>query len=190
MDEALHVKNGVMGLRQAVERQHAEYGAESGPQDRKLESHGNKRGPAVERTPSDVLRVADCCSPVLETKTAQTTSKTTEKRDEGHHVALQPHGMSKAFHGERRIGVHAVITSLARFLYGVNKLLGSIELRHHAIDVGTMMFHYFSSSDVSATSSRISAMEIAGRTRTNRKSNMTNMPIVPMSVAQSQNVGR
>ena len=32
-------------------------------------------------------------------------------------------------------------------------------------------------------------LEIAGKTRTNRKINMTNMPMVPMKVAQSQNVG-
>src|SRR5689334_3366418 len=97
--------------------------------------------------------------------------------------------MREAFHRKRRIRVYAVIAGGASLFHGIHQLLRSFELRHHAVDVGMVLFHYFSSSAVSATSSRISAMEIAGRTRTNRKSSMTKNPMVPVNVAQSQNVG-
>src|SRR6266849_3913302 len=71
----------------------------------------------------------------------------------------------------------------------MNEAIGCRKFTHHAVDMGALQMHYFSSSEVSATSSRISAMEIAGRTRTKRKIRVTNMPMVPMNVAQSQNVG-
>src|ERR1700730_10200665 len=70
----------------------------------------------------------------------------------------------------------------------MNKLFRGAELTHHAVYVRAVQ-HYCFSSDVSATSSRISAMEIAGRTRTNRKIRVTNIPMVPTKVAQSQKVG-
>src|SRR5215472_17593457 len=103
-------------------------------------------------------------------------------------VALQAQGMSNAFHGEGCVGVHAVVAGCASFFHGMNQLLRSIELRHHAVNVRTMLLHPYS-SEVSATNSRISAMEIAGRTRTNKKSSMTKNPMVPVNVAQSQKVG-
>src|SRR5258708_3907809 len=90
--------------------------------------------------------------------------------------------------GKGGISIKTAIARLADFFHGVNELLGRLKLAHHAVYVGAVQ-HYLSSSEVSATSSRISAMEIAGRTRTKRKIRVTNMPIVPMKVAQSQNVG-
>src|SRR5215472_2110625 len=96
-------------------------------------------------------------------------------------VALQAQGMSNAFHGEGCVGVHAVVAGCASFFHGMNQLLRSIELRHHAVNVRTMLLHPYSSE--------VSATEIAGRTRTNKKSSMTKNPMVPVNVAQSQKVG-
>src|SRR6267143_738436 len=90
--------------------------------------------------------------------------------------------------GKGGISIKTAIARLADFFHGMNELLGRLKLAHHAVYVGAVQ-HYLSSSEVSATSSRISAMEIAGRTRTKRKIRVTNMPMVPMNVAQSQNVG-
>src|SRR5215469_6641949 len=174
MDEAPYVKNRVMRLRQAVQSQHAKYGAEGSAENGKLKGDGNEGGPTIERTPSDILRITDPRRPVLEPEPANAAGQPAKERDERHHVAFQAHGLGKAFYGKRRVGVHAAITRLASLLDGMNELLRSIELRQQAVDVGTLChFHGYSPSAVSATSSRISAMEIAGRTRTNRNSIMT-----------------
>src|SRR5215467_2131759 len=49
--------------------------------------------------------------------------------------------MRKAFHGKRSIRIHPVVTSGAGLFHGLDQLLRSIELRHHAVYVGTMAFH-------------------------------------------------
>src|SRR5205823_14633154 len=96
---------------------------------------------------------------------------------------------SDLFDGKRRKGVYVAIAGLAHLLDGFEELFRSSKLCQHPINMRTLL-HYFLSSEVSATSSRISAMEIAGKTRTNRNSKVTNMPMVPMKVAQSQKVGQ
>src|SRR5258707_123113 len=94
------------------------------------------------------------------------------------------------FHGKWRIRVDAAVAGGANFFHGMNQLRRVAKLTHHAVNMRAVkVLHYFSSSEVSATSSRISAMEIAGRTRTNRKIRVTNIPMVPIKVAQSQTVG-
>src|SRR5689334_12099135 len=75
MDEALHVENGVMRLRQAVQRQHAEHGAESSAQHGHLEGDGDKRGPTIERAPTNIHRKSDRRRPVLKAKTAETAEE-------------------------------------------------------------------------------------------------------------------
>src|SRR6516164_719731 len=127
--------------------------------------------------------------PILETKTANTTRQTAEQGNQGHIVAFQTHGFVETLDGKRRKGVYAAIAGLVHLLDGFEELFRSIKLRQHPVDMRARL-HYFLSSAVSATSSRISAMEIAGKTRTNRNSKATNMPMVPMRVAQSQNVGQ
>src|ERR1700739_4554208 len=49
VDEAADVENRVIGLGQAVQREHAEHGAESGAEDGELESHRNESRPAIQR---------------------------------------------------------------------------------------------------------------------------------------------
>src|SRR6202007_1458810 len=95
----------------------------------------------------------------------------------------------KGFHREGRIGIDAAVACLADFLHGMNELLGVAKLTQHPVDMRALKMNHFLSSEVSATSSRISAMEMAGSTRTNRKIRVTNMPMGPIKVAQSQNVG-
>src|SRR6516225_6030554 len=188
MDEATYVKNRVMRLRQAVQSQHAKYGAEGSAKNGKLKGDGNEGGPTIERAPSDILRIADRRGPVLEPKPTKASGEPAEERNERHHVAFQAHGSGEAFYGERRIGVHPAIALRASPLDCMNEPLGSGELRQHAVQVGAS-FHSQSASEVSATSSRISAIEMAGRTRTNKNSSMTKNPMVPVNVAQSQKVG-
>src|SRR5258708_23287833 len=135
-----------------------------------------------------VRGIGDGSSRLLEEKTANTARQAAKKTNQRHHVALQAERLGKTCDGEWRMGVDAMVAGGTDFLHGMNELLRIAELTHHAVYMGALQ-HYFLSSDVSATSSRISAMEIAGRTRTNRKIRVTNMPMVPMKVAQSQNVG-
>src|SRR5260370_2494043 len=103
-------------------------------------------------------------------------------------MAPHAHGFGKTFHRERRVRFIVAVARFANLRGSVNELFRLLELANHAVDVRPVLSH-LCSSDVSVTNSRISAMEIAGKTRTNRKINMTNIPIVPINVAQSQNVG-
>src|SRR6266403_896640 len=186
--EAMNIENRMMRLRQTVQGEHSKNGGEGRAENRQFESDRNKGRPAIERAASDVERVGDAVDPLLEKESAEATRQAAYQTDRRHHVAFQSERLRKAFHGKRRVSVHEAVTRCPDFLHRMNEFFGSAELPHHAVDVRTVQ-HYFSSSEVSATSSRISAMEIAGSTRTNRKINMTNRPMVPMNVAQSQNVG-
>src|SRR5205807_4529918 len=112
----------------------------------------------------------------------------TEKCNRRHQVAFQAQGLRETLDREGSKGIEAAVARLADFLYSVEEFFRRAELAYHTIYVRTVL-HYFFSSDVSASSSRISSMEIAGRTRTKRKRSVTNMPIVPIKVAQSQNGG-
>ncbi len=97
-------------------------------------------------------------------------------------LAPEAQRMRKAFHRERSKGVNALVARLANFLRGFDELLGRLKLADQPVQMWVWQLHWCSSRDVWATSSRISAMEIAGRTRTKRKSSVTNRPIVPKKV--------
>src|SRR6267378_819366 len=186
--EAMDIEDRMMRLREPVQGEHAKHRGERRAENRQLESDGNKSWPAIERAAADVERVGEDVDPVLEEEPTEAPRQAAYQTNRRHHVAFQSERLRKALHRKRRISIQTAVTRFADFLHGMNEFFGSTELPHHAVDVRAVQ-HYFSSSDVSATSSRISAMEIAGRTRTKRKINMTNRPMVPMKVAQSQNVG-
>src|SRR6266478_9117262 len=63
--EAMHVENGMVRLRQTVQGEHTKYGGERCPEDHPLNGDGNKGGPTIEGTATDVQRVGDRHSPVL-----------------------------------------------------------------------------------------------------------------------------
>src|SRR5229473_693937 len=189
MREAMHVEDRMVRLRQLVQGEHAKHRGERRAEDGKLKGDGNESGPAIERAAADVHGISNRGSQVLKAKTAQATGEAAEQSYKGHEVALQAKRFGEAFDGKGSIGIEAAIAGFANFFHSMDKLLGRFKLAHHAVDMRALQMHYFFSSEVSATSSRISAMEFAGRTRTNRKIRVTNMPMVPMNVAQSQNVG-
>src|SRR5712692_1209910 len=189
MREAVDVENRMVRLGQPIQSEHSEYRGERCAENSQLKGNGNEGRPAIERAAADVHRISDRRYPVLKTKTAQPPCQAAKQSNGRHEVALQAERFGQAFDGKRRIGIETVIAGFTNFFDRMDKLLRSFELTHHAVDMGTLQMHYFSSSEVSATSSRISAMEIAGRTRTKRKSKVTNIPMVPMNVAQSQTVG-
>src|SRR5258708_39667322 len=136
-----------------------------------------------------VQGVAAHIRPNLEEETRQPPSESAKQGDRWNEVALQAERFRKTFDRKGSVGIKTAVACLADFFHGMNELLGRRKLTHHTVDMGALQMHYFSSSEVSATSSRISAMEIAGRTRTNRKIRVTNMPMVPMNVAHSPKDG-
>src|SRR5712664_2299340 len=185
----MHVENRMVRLGQFIQGEHSENSGEGRAENGELKGDGNESRPAIERAAANIHRVSDRRSPVLKSKTAQAPGQAAKQSNHGHEVALQPERLRETLDGKGSVGIKPAIACLADFFHGMNELLGRLKLTHHAVDMGALQLHYFSSSEVSATSSRISAMEIAGRTRTNRKIRVTNMPIVPMNVAQSQKVG-
>src|SRR5713226_352339 len=189
MREAMHVEDGVVRLGQFVQGEHAKHRGDRRAENGKLKCNGNEGRPAIERATANVHGIAAYIRPNLEEETRQTPSESAKQGDRWNEVELQAERFRETFDGKGSVGIKPAIAGFADFFHGMNKLFGRPELAHHTVDMGALQMHYFSSSEVSATSSRISAMEIAGSTRTNRKIRVTNMPMVPMNVAQSQNVG-
>src|SRR5215470_9292153 len=121
----MHVENWMMRLRQTIERQHPENGAQRGAENGQLEGHGNESWPAIERAAADIHRIGDGGRPILKTETTDAAGEAAEKRDEGHHVALQPHSLRKTFHREWSVGVHAAIAGFTGLLDRMNELFRS-----------------------------------------------------------------
>src|SRR5467141_1891369 len=105
MREAMHVENGMVRLRQAVQRKHTENRGERCPENGQLKGDGNKGGPAIEGTAADVQRVGDRHSPVLKAKSSDAPSQTTEKSNRWHQVALQAKSLRETFDREGSKGI-------------------------------------------------------------------------------------
>src|SRR5216684_2171689 len=135
MREAMHVENGMVRLRQAVQRKHTENRGQRRPKNGQLKRNGNKGGPAIERTAADVHRVGDRHSPVLKTKTAQAPSQAAEQSNERHEVALQAKGLRESFDREGSKGIEAAVARLADFLHGMEEFFRRAELGHHTVNV-------------------------------------------------------
>src|SRR4029077_17904061 len=172
----------MMRAGEPVQRQHAKYGGERGAEHGQFKGDGNKGGPTVERASANVERIGDDADPVLKEKATETTGQAANQRDKRHVVSLQSERFGEPLNRKRRIRFDAAIAGLASFLHRVDKLVLGLELGHDPVNMGAM-FHHSWSSEVSATNSRISAIEIAGITRTKRNSNITKRPMVPANVA-------
>src|SRR6266852_470271 len=135
MREAMHVENGMVRLRQAVQRKHSENRGERSPENGQLKGDGNKSGPAIEGTAADVQRVGDCRSPVLKAKSSDAPRQTTEKCNRRHQVALQAEGLREAFDREGSKGIEAAVARFANFLHGMEEFFRRAELAHHAVNV-------------------------------------------------------
>src|SRR5579862_923084 len=186
--EASHAEDGVMRLRQLIERQHAKHRKNGSSKNRQFECDGDKCRPAIQGPSADVNRVGHCVDPKLKEETSQAAAESTKKRQVRNTGPLQPHRFRKSFHWKWRVRIKAAKSRFTSFSDGVEQLLRRLKLTHHTVNVRALLVHSLS-SDVCATSSRISAMEIAGRTRTNRNINVVKSPNVPANVAQSQTVG-
>src|SRR5438874_12613913 len=61
-----HAEERMVGLRQAIEREHAQYGSERRAEDGALEHDDNECRPGIERPPADVDGIRDGRNPVLQ----------------------------------------------------------------------------------------------------------------------------
>src|SRR5579862_9187869 len=186
--EAMRIENGVMRLRQAVEREHPENGRERSTENGQFEGDRDKGRPAIKGAPGNVDGIGVDVRPILEAKAAKAANQAADKRYQRDVVTAHGHGFGHAFDGKRCVAFVEAVAFQANFLGGMHELLRLLKLANQAVNVRPVLYH-LCSSDVSVTNSRISAMEIAGKTRTNRKISMVNIPSVPTKVAQSQTVG-
>src|SRR5947209_1676430 len=182
--KSFHVEEWMMRLRQSVQREHSKHRKKRRAQHRKFERYRNERRPAIQRPAADIQRIGNHIAPILEAESAKTSAEPADQRKQRHSVVSQAHRFGKAFHWERRVRVYPPISGVTGFLRSAQKLTLALKFPNHAINMGAMLVnHSWPSSDVCATSSRISAMEMAGSTRTNRNSNIVNKPSVPANVA-------
>src|SRR5271157_918954 len=189
--EAFHVEDRVIRLRELVQGQHAHHGEDGSAENGEFKSDGNERRPAIQRPAADIHGIGNRSNPVLQTKAGQAAAQADNQSDQGHRGPAKTNNMREAFHREGCVGSDVLVARHARLLRGAQDLLRRRELAHHAIELCAVFLHLGSppERDSCATSSRISAMAMAGKPRTNRKISMTKRPRVPMKVLKSQKVG-
>src|ERR1700675_3336601 len=180
--ETTDVENRVMRARQAVESNHAEDGAERSAEYGEFEGDRDERRPAVKRAPGNVHRVADNVDPIFEPEAAEAAGKSAAKSEKGNQIAAEAESFRQSFNRKRGVRVHLLIAGIAHLLRGVQQLVDSFKLADQTVKLGAL-FHHSCSLEVWATSSRISAIEIAGSARANRKSSVVKSPRVPAKVA-------
>src|SRR5260221_7293952 len=188
--ETLYVKQRMMRLRQAIQRQHSENRERGRAKNSQFECHRNECWPAVERAYRDVHGIGRHIRPELEEKSCQASAQSADEREQRRQIMLptQSQSVREPFQGKRHKSIDVLVARFTNFFRGVHQLFRRIEFAKQSVEMGMRQVHS-SSSDVCATSSRISAMEIAGNPRTNRNNSETNRPSVPTNVLQSQNVG-
>src|SRR5260221_4340546 len=191
--EAFYGEQRAMRLRELVQREHTKQGKGGRAENRQFECDRNERGPAIKGTTGDVHRIRYDVDSVLEEKSGQTAADTTEQRKLRNKImppALQTivktARLGKPRNWERRERVKAFVTGFADFSCSGHQGVRRIEFADHAVESDVRLGAHSCSSDLCATNSRISAMEIAGNPRTKRKSKETNRPIVPMNVLYAQ----
>src|SRR5271168_2633413 len=190
--EARDVENGMMRARELVHGDHAEDGEGGSAENGEFECDGNEGRPTVGRAAGDIDGIGVKVDPILKEKAGEAAHQAAEKSDGRHPGTAQAEGFGKAFDGIGSVGVDVLVAGEAGFFGGLDQLLGRLEFSQETVNVRARLVHLCSSdacSEVWATNSRISAMEMAGRTRTNKKIKVVKRPRVPVKVAQSQMVG-
>src|SRR5262249_55774732 len=76
------VEQRVIRHGQAIQPKHSEYSRERCDENRHFKRDRYKRGPAIERTSSNVQRIVDRGDPVLQEESSRTSDKTSDQYDE------------------------------------------------------------------------------------------------------------
>src|SRR5882672_857735 len=186
---ALYGEQRTMRLREFVQGQHSEHGKGGRAENRQFERHRNEGRPAIKGTAGDVHRIRYDVDPVLEEKSGQAAADAAEQRELRNKIMppafqaiVKTARLGKSRNWERRERVKAFVTGFADLSRSGHQGMRRIEFADHAVESVVRLGTHSCSSDLCATNSRISAMEIAGNPRTKRKSKETNRPIVPMNV--------
>src|SRR5271169_4881346 len=135
MRETVRIEARMMRLRQAVEREHAEHRGERSEENGHFKRDRNEGRPAIERTASDVHRIAVDIYPVLKAKAAKPAEQTAEESDQRYIVSAHRHGFRHAFHGKRSVAFVVAVARFANFRSGVNELLRLLKFANHAVNV-------------------------------------------------------
>ena len=164
--------------RQAIQREHAEYGRDSGEQNRHFEGDDDESGPGMRRLAADVKRIVDGGHPILHQVSGEAADDAADQDDQRDFVVMETDFFGHAFDRKGAVGIDLLISGFVSLARRIDQRLCRIELRHHAVD--GIALHGFSFTSASGRRVRISKIEIAGSTRRNRNISIRNMPIVPM----------
>src|SRR5260370_26302981 len=135
MREGRPVENRGVRLGQSGQGEHSENRGERRAKNSKLKRDGNESRPAIERAAADIQRISDGRRPVLKIKATQAPGQAAKQSNKGHEVALQAERFGKNFDGKRSVRSETAIACLADFFHGMNELIGSCKLTHHAVRV-------------------------------------------------------
>src|SRR5258708_5872633 len=123
----------MIGPRQTVHPQHAEYSSERGYQYCALKSDRNKRGPWNVRPTAHVHGILTNIDPGLKPKSSDTSDKTAKKYHPRNPIVLKPRRLRQAMNRERRIRIDLVVSGLTDLVRRHDYLFGIGKLRQRAI---------------------------------------------------------
>src|ERR1041385_1339571 len=107
--EVRRVEDGVIWLRQSIEREHTEDGEERRAQDRTLERDGDERGPTVVGLAADVDREVKDLDVDLHQEAERAAQKAAQKDDERHVRLVHGDGLGQLLYGVGREGVNSPV---------------------------------------------------------------------------------
>src|ERR1051326_4222557 len=185
--EVGRVKDWMIGLRQAVQRQHAENCGQRSAKNRAFKRHGDERGPGVERLSTHVDGIVDYGNPVLERITANHPQQGANQHNQGDAIVMRANRLGRLFQWIRSVGIHLAITGGVGAFSRLYQLRRRLEFRHESVNRSCS---HYSFTFACGNSARISKMEMAGISRINIKKSSVKNPMVPIKIAMSHLVNQ
>src|SRR5205809_2398709 len=124
------IKYRMVGLGQAIERNHAKHRRQCGSQDGALKGHRNKRRPRMKRLPTDVEGIVHCRNPVLKGIPSNHSQHGPAQRDQGHAIMVDSNGLGCFFQRIRSIRIHLAVAVFVSCLRCMDQVRVRIELSH------------------------------------------------------------
>ncbi len=132
--EARHVEEGVVGHREAVQREHADHGGQPAEQHGELEGDRDEHGPAVHGAAAHVERVADGARVVLHEVAADAAEDAAQQHEERQDRPLDAERLGQLLHREGRVRVDARVAGVARARGRRDQRARAVELGEQAPD--------------------------------------------------------
>ena len=134
--KVLGIEDRVVVPRKAVQREHADHGAEGRAKNRQLEHHGYRELPRKQWLAADHQGIADGADEPDHEDGIQQAEQTAGGDDVAQERHAGTDGIVDTVHGKRRQGVEFFEAEfVVEFPAGFDERIRIVELRHHAVDL-------------------------------------------------------